>query len=80
MGILLYFAFGVLNIWFIYLIISIYRRWTGIDFFPCKNDGNKVMLVIDLLAYFFCGPFGTALLVLLGIFLFIMWIKYYRKK
>ena len=80
MDILLYFAFGVLNIGLIYLITGIYRRWTGIDFFPGRSDGNKVEMVIDLLAYFFCGPFGTALLVLLGIFLFIMWIEYYRKK
>ena len=80
MDIILYFAFGALNIVLLYLITNIYKRKTGIDLFPGKISNDKLETVLNLLAYFICGPFGTVLVFMLGIFLTVMWFKYYRKK
>ena len=80
MDILLYFAFGALNIGLIYLISSIYMKRIDIDLFPGRGIGDKMEMVTSLVAYFLGGPFGTIVLILLWIFLYIMWIKYYKKK
>lgn len=80
MDILLYFTFGVLNIGLLYLITNIYRDITGIDLFPGRSNGDKVDMILSILAYIFCGAFGTVVIFMLGIFLFIMWWEYYRKK
>lgn len=80
MDILLYFAFGALNIGLIYLISNIYIKRIDIDLFPGRGIGDKMEMVTSLVAYFLGGPFGTIVLIVLWIFLYIMWIKYYRKK
>jgi hypothetical protein len=80
MDILLYFAFGVLNVGLLYLITNIYRDITGIDLFPGRSSGDKSDMILSILAYIFCGAFGTVVIFMLGIFLFIMWWEYYRKK
>lgn len=80
MDILLYFAFGALNIGLIYLISNIYMKRMDIDLFPGRSFGDKMEMITSLLAYFLGGPFGTIVLIVLWIFLYIMWIKYYKKK
>jgi hypothetical protein len=71
-----YFAFGVLNICFLYLFIILYRRNTGVDL----DSKDKLDMGMNIVCLFLSGPFGTGVLILLGLFLFGMWIKYYRKK
>jgi hypothetical protein len=80
MDILLYFAFGVLNIGLILLFTNLYRKWTAIDLFPGRSVGNTYEMIMCNIAYFLCGPFGTAVCIFLGLVLFIMWKNYYRKK
>ena len=80
MDIILYFAFGLLNIFLLYLITNRYKRVSNIDLFPGRESGNIVDMVLNILAYIVCGPFGTILVIMMGIFLTVMWFKYYRKK
>lgn len=80
MSILLYFAFGALNIGLIYLISSIYINRIDIDVFPGRRNGDKVEMVTSLIAYFLGGPFVTIALIVLWISLYTTWIKYYKKK
>lgn len=80
MGVILYFAFGALNIVLLYLIANQYRRVSDIDLFPGRESGSLVDMVLNILAYIVCGPFGTILVIMLGVFLFVMWMKHYRKK
>lgn len=79
MDILLYLAFGVLNIGLILLFSNLYRRWTAIDLFPGRSAGNIYEMVTCGIAYLLCGPFGTAVCIFLGLVLFIMWKNYYKK-
>lgn len=76
MDVIFYFAFGILNICFRYLFILLYKRNTGVDL----ENKDKFYMGMIIVAYFLSGPFGTAMLILLGLFLFGMWRKYYRKK
>ena len=76
MDIILYFAFGVLNIGLFYLYIKMYKRFTGVDF----EIYDKIEKCMNLIAYFITGPFGTMILMFLGLFLFGLWRKHYRKK
>lgn len=71
-----YFAFGILNICLLYLFIILYRRNTGVDL----DSKDKLDMGMNIVCLFLSGPFGTGILILLGLFLFGMWIKYYRKK
>lgn len=80
MDILLYFAFGALNVGLILLFSNLYRRRTSIDLFPGRSVGNISEMVICSIAYLLSGPFGTAVCILLGLVLFIIWKKYYKKK
>ena len=80
MDILLYFAFGALNIGLFFIIFNLYKRETGIDLFPGRAHGDNVDAFINIIAYFVCGYFGTAILTIVGVFLFLIWINYYRKK
>ena len=77
---LLYFAFGALNIGLLYLFTGLYRRSTGIDLFPGRKNGDTADMILSMIAYLLCGPFGTVIIILLGLFLLAMWEKYYRKK
>jgi hypothetical protein len=76
MDIILYFAFGVLNICLLYLFIILYKRNTGIDL----ENKDKVDMGLNIIACFLIGPFGTMILILFGLSLYAMWRKYYRKK
>lgn len=78
MGLILYFACGALNICLLYIIFNWYRRKTGLDLFP--GDGDRWDNIVNIICYFISGYFGTAMLVLIGVFLLELWIKYYRKK
>ena len=80
MGCLLYFIFGVINVCLIFLLTSIYRRETGVDLFPGRRDGHNIDVFLNIIAYILCGPFGSIVVILFGILLFWMWLKYYRKK
>lgn len=80
MGMLLHFAFGALNIGLIYIIFNWYKRESGIDLFPGRENKDRVDTIINIICYFVSGPFGTAILVVIGLFLLNLWIKYYRKK
>lgn len=80
MDIILYIAFGVLNIGLLYLATNLYRKETGFDLFPGRINGDKYEMFMCILSYFLCGPLGTFVLILFSTFLFAMWAKYYRKK
>lgn len=78
MGVFLYFAFGLLNIGLLFLINYICKKRIGIPLFP--DEDNRVEIVMCMITYFISGIFGTGILLLIGIILFYMWGKYYRKK
>ena len=80
MGLILYFAFGALNICLLYIIFNWYRRETGLDLFPGRENEDRMETITSIIGYFISGPFGTAMLVMIGLFLLNLWIKYYRKK
>lgn len=80
MDMLLYFAIGALNIGLLYIISNWYKRVSGIDLFPGRENKDRVDSIINIICYFISGPFGTVVLVILGMFLLELWIKYYRKK
>ena len=80
MDILLYFAFGVLNVGLILLFSNLYRKWTEIDLFPGRSVGNTYEMITCSIAYLLCGPFGTAVCIVLGLVWCIMWKNYDRKK
>lgn len=78
MGAFLYFAFGLLNIGLLFLINYICKRRISMPLFP--DEDNKIEVVMCMVTYFISGIFGTGILFLIGIILFSMWKKYYRKK
>ena len=80
MGSILYFAFGALNICLLYIIFNWYRRETGLDLFPGRDNGVRWDTIVNTICYFISGYFGTATLILIGVFLLNLLIKYYRKK
>lgn len=80
MGSILYFAFGALNICLLYIVFNWYRRETGLDLFPGRENKDRVEIITTIIGYFISGPFGTIVIVWLLVFLYILWIKYYRKK
>ncbi len=80
MDMLLYFAFGALNIGLLYIISNWYKRKSGIDLFPGRANKDIGGIITNIICYFVSGPFGTLVLVILGMFLLELWIKYYRKK
>jgi hypothetical protein len=79
MDMLLYFAFGALNIGLLYIISNWYKRESGIDLFPGRANKDRLDTIINIICYFVSGPFGTVVLVLFGVFLLNLWRKYYRK-
>ena len=72
MGLFFYFVFGALNIGLLYSITAVYMKKTGIDLMPGRAHGDIYDMVVYLLSYFLCGYFGTPILILLGIFLFVL--------
>lgn len=80
MGLILYFAFGALNICLFYIIFNWYRRETGLDLFPGRENKDRVEIISSIIGYFISGPFGTIMIVCLWVFLYNLWTKYYRKK
>jgi hypothetical protein len=76
MDVIFYFAFGALNICLLYLFIILYKRNTGVDL----EIKDKFEMGLNVVTCFLSGPFGTVMLILLGLFLYNMWRKYYRKK
>ena len=78
MGVFLYFAFGLLNIGLLFLINYICKKRISIPLFP--DEDNRIEIVMCMITYFISGIFGTGILLLIGIILFYMWEKYYRKK
>lgn len=80
MGMLLYFAFGALNIYLLYKISNWYKRESGIDLLPGRENKDRMEIITTCVGYFISGPFGTVILVMIGLFLLNLWIKYYRKK
>lgn len=78
MGVFLYFAFGALNIGLLFLINYICKRGISMPLFP--DEDNRTEIIMCMITYFISGIFGTGILFLIGIILFFMWRKYYRKK
>ena len=76
MYIVLYFAFGLLNIFLLYLFIISYKQNTGIDL----DKEDKIDMSMNMLSCFISGPFGTMVIILFGLFLYSIWRKHYRKK
>ena len=77
---LLYFAFGALNIYLLYIISNWYKRESGLDLFPGRENKDRMEIITTIIGFFISGPFGTVMLVMVGVFLLNLWIKYYRKK
>ena len=77
MGVFLYFAFGLLNIGFLFLINYICKSRIGMTLFP--DEDNRTEIIMCMITYFISGIFGTGILFLIGIILFFMWKKYYKK-
>lgn len=77
MGIILYFAIGALNIVLLYLITHIYTRVSGVYLIP---SGYMSDTILTLIAFLLSGYFGTIVLGVLGLHLFVLWMKYYRKR
>ena len=44
------------------------------------DEESKTEVIMCMITYFISGIFGTGILFLIGIILFYMWGKYYRKK
>lgn len=80
MDMLLYFAFGALNIGLLYIISNWYKRESGLDLFPGRENKDRMEIITTIIGFFISGPFGTVMLVVVGLFLLNLWIKYYRKK
>jgi hypothetical protein len=80
MDMLLYFAFGALNIGLLYIMSNWYKRESGIDLLPGRDNKNSGDIITSIICFFISGPFGTMMLVILGVFLLNLWFKYYRKK
>ena len=80
MDMLLYFAFGALNIYLLYIISNWYKRESGLDLFPGRENEDRMEIITTIIGFFISGPFGTVMLVMVGVFLLNLWIKYYRKK
>lgn len=78
MSVFLYFAFGLLNIGLLFLINYICTWRIGMPLFP--DEDNRTEIIMCMITYFISGIFGTFILFLIGIILFFMWKKYYRKK
>ena len=78
MGVLLYFAFGLLNIGLLFLINYICKRKIGFPLFP--DEDNRTEIIMCMITYFISGFFGTGIIFLICAILFFMWEKYYRKK
>lgn len=74
MDVIIYFAFGLLNVVLLWLFNYSYKRNTGIELTNKKDE------FINILACIISGPFGTIMAILLGLFLLYLWRKYYRKK
>lgn len=72
-GVLLYFAFGALNVGLLFLMNYICKCRIGTPLFP---DGDRTEIIMCMVAYFISGFFGTGILFLLGIVSFFMWRKY----
>ena len=80
MSVIFYFAFGLLNIGLLFLLTNIYRRKTGMDLFPGRIYDDKLEMILYIISYVICGPFGTAILCIIGLILFWIWIKNYKNK
>ena len=55
MDMLLYFAFGALNIGLLYIISNWYKRETGIDLLPGRENKDRVDTIINIICYFVSG-------------------------
>ena len=80
MRVVFYFAFGVLNVGLIFLLTNIYRQKTGIDLFPGRIYDDKLEMILYIISYIVCGPFGTIFISIIGLCLYLFWRKKYRKK
>jgi hypothetical protein len=76
MGIVFYFALGLLNVCLLYWFTHLYKRESGINLL---SDNTSDILMCGF-AYLVSGPFGTVVIGLLGLWLLWLWFKYYRKK
>lgn len=72
----LYFAFGLFNIFLLYLFIISYKHNTGVDL----ETDDKIDMSMNMISGFISGPFGTMVIILFGLFLYSIWRKHYRKK
>lgn len=74
MDVFFYLAFGLLNVFLLLLFNNSYKKNTGVEITNKKDE------FINILACIISGPFGTIVVILLGLFLLYLWRKYYRKK
>ena len=76
-GLILYFAFSIINVILFFILDNIYKKMTG---------GWSIIGwdISDYWVYTFAiilsGPFATIVLFLLGLHILNIWLKKYRKK
>ena len=80
MDILLYFVIGALNICLLILLCNIYRRISGVDLFPGRVNNDKMEMFLCIVVFILTGHFGTIAILFMGVFLFLLWMIFYRKK
>ena len=80
MDILFYFIIGALNIGLLLILCNTYRRISGVDLFPGRVNNDKMEMFLCILVFILTGHFGTIAILFMSVFLFLLWIIFYRKK
>lgn len=72
---LFYFALGTLNVVLLYIFSELFKRSTGIDLFPGRENGDKLEMGLNIVAFFITGHFGTLAVCVFGLFLLMLWLR-----
>lgn len=72
---LFYFALGTLNVVLLYIFSELFKRSTGIDLFPGRENGDKLEMGLNIVAFFITGHFGTLTVCVFGLFLLMLWLR-----
>lgn len=72
---LFYFALGTLNVFLLYIFSELFKRSTGIDLFPGRENGDKLEMSLNIVAFFITGHFGTLAVCVFGLFLLMLWLR-----
>lgn len=72
---LFYFALGALNVVLLYIFSELFKRRTDIDLFPGRENGDKLEMGLNIVAFFLTGHFGTLVVCVFGLFLLMLWLR-----